>query len=290
MIFRILKKKKKKWALVLMGGGARGLAHIGVLDILQKNNLTPDVVVGTSMGGIIGGLYCFGFSPEKLKEMTKDLSVNRFIDRPNLLFLSRKPRSIVDILMMIETYKNRILRKIGLAKEDKLEDYFKSLVGEVCIEELSMKFACNAVDLVSGQEVIFKNGKLHTALRATMSLPIIFEPVKLDEMLLVDGGVLNNVPVGVANKLGADETILVDIHRPLKEVNSEDIKNAFQLVQRMVETMMANTTKEKIGKADCVIRVDIDVDIFDFSAPLEIIEAGKLATIEKLDMLKKLVR
>lgn len=289
MIFRILKRKKKKWALALMGGGARGLAHIGVLDVLQKNRLIPDVVVGTSMGGIIGGLFCSGFSPGKLKEMTEDLSLSRFIDRPNLFFLSRKPRSVVDILMMMETYKNRILRKMGLAKDDKLEDYFKSLVGEVSIEELPIKFACNAVDLVSGQEVIFKNGKLHTALRATMSLPIVFEPVKLDEMLLVDGGVLNNVPVDVAKQLGADKAILVDIHRPLKEVASEDIKNAFQLVQRMVETMMASNTREKIGKADYVVRVDVDVDIFDFSAPLEIVESGERAMSENLEAIKKVL-
>lgn len=289
MIFRTLRRKKKKWALALMGGGARGLAHIGVLDVLQKNRLIPDIVVGTSMGGIIGGLFCSGFSPGKLKEMTKDLSLSRFIDRPNLFFLSRKPHSIVDILMMMETYKNRILRKMGLAREDKLEDYFKSLVGELSIEELPIKFACNAVDLVSGREVVFKNGKLHVALRATMSLPIMFEPVKLDEMLLVDGGVLNNVPVDVAKQLGADKAILVDIHRALKEVTSDDIKNAFQLVQRMVETMMASNTREKIGKADYVIRVDVDVDIFDFSAPLEIVETGERAMSENLETVKKLL-
>lgn len=289
MIFRTLRRKKKKWALALMGGGARGLAHIGVLDVLQKNRLIPDIVVGTSMGGIIGGLFCSGFSPGKLKEMTKDLSLSRFIDRPNLFFLSRKPHSIVDILMMMETYKNRILRKMGFAREDKLEDYFKSLVGELSIEELPIKFACNAVDLVSGREVVFKNGKLHVALRATMSLPIMFEPVKLDEMLLVDGGVLNNVPVDVAKQLGADKAILVDIHRALKEVTSDDIKNAFQLVQRMVETMMASNTREKIGKADYVIRVDVDVDIFDFSAPLEIVETGERAMSENLETVKKLL-
>ena len=178
---------------------------------------------------------------------------------------------------------------IGEDKEDKLEEHFKAMVGDACIEDLPIRYACNAVDLISGKEVVFEKGELYKALRATMSLPVVFEPVRMDDMLLVDGGVLNNVPVETAKKLGAEKTILVDIHRPLKEVSTQEIKSTFQLIQRMVETMAANTTIEKIKDADYVIRVDLDVDIFDFSSPEGLIEEGERAASENLDSLKKFI-
>ena len=285
-IFRI---KKQRWGLVLMGGGARGLAHIGILDILQKEGLSPDVIVGTSMGAIVGGLFAFGFSPMKLKEIMKDLNLDQFIDRPNLPFLPKRPHSVIEFFLL-DAYRTRLQKKIGQDKEDKLEEHFKATVGEVCIEDLPIRFACNAVDLISGKEVVFEKGELYKALRATMSLPVVFEPVRMDDMLLVDGGVLNNVPVETAKKLGVEKTVLVDIHRPLKEVSTQEINSTFQLIQRMVETMAANTTIEKIKDADCVIRVDLDVDIFDFSSPEELIEEGERAASENLSAVKKLVR
>ncbi len=287
-LMRIFRTKKHRWGLVLMGGGARGLAHIGILDILQKEGLSPDVIVGTSMGAIVGGLFAFGFSPMKLKEIMKDLNLDQFIDRPNLLFLPRRPHSVMEFFLL-DAYRARLQKKIGQDKEDKLEEHFKATVGDVCIEDLPIKYACNAVDLISGKEVVFEKGELYKALRATMSLPVVFEPVRMDDMLLVDGGVLNNVPVETAKKLGAEKTVLVDIHRPLKEVSTQEIKSTFQLIQRMVETMAANTTIEKIKDADCVIRVDLDVDIFDFSSPEELIEEGERAASENLDAVKKLI-
>jgi len=288
-LMRIFRTRKQRWGLVLMGGGARGLAHIGILDILQKEGLSPDVIVGTSMGAIVGGLFAFGFSPMKLKEIMKDLNLDQFVDRPNLPFLPKRPHSVIEFFLL-DAYRTRLQKKIGHDKEDKLEEHFKATVGEVCIEDLPIRFACNAVDLISGKEVVFEKGELYKALRATMSLPVVFEPVRMDDMLLVDGGVLNNVPVETAKKLGAEKTVLVDIHRPLKEVSTQEISSTFQLIQRMVETMAANTTIEKIKDADCVIRVNLDVDIFDFSSPEELIEEGERAASENLDSVKKLVR
>ena len=288
-IFRFFQKRKLRWGLVLMGGGARGLAHVGVLDVLQKEGLSPDVIVGTSMGAIIGGLFAAGFSPMKLKEMTEELSLDRWVDRPNLPFLPKKPHSIIEFFLL-DAYRTRLQKRIKQDKEDKIEEHFKEIVGDVRIEDLPVQFACNAVDLISGKEILFEEGELYKALRATMSLPVVFEPVRMDDMLLVDGGVLNNVPVETAKKLEADRTVLVDIHRPLKEVATQEIKSTFQLIQRMVETMAANTTVEKIKLADCVVRVDLDVDIFDFSNPSGLIEAGERAASENIEEIQKLIR
>ena len=288
-ILRLFKKKKPKWALVLMGGGSRGLAHIGILNVLQKNGLTPDIIVGTSMGAVIGGLFASGISPTKLKEIANDFNLNNFIERPNLPFLSKKSQiSILDFLML-ESYKSRLLKKLGLNREDKMEAYLRNLIGEVCIEELPVKFACNAVDLISGREIIFENGKLYKALRATMSLPILFEPTKIDDMLLLDGGVLNNAPVGIARNLDAHKVILVDVHKDIKEVPTEEIKNTFQLLHRMVETMVAYTTEDKINRADLVIRIDLEMDALDYSDYLRIVETGENIGNENIDKIKKLV-
>jgi len=288
-ILRLFKKKKPKWALVLMGGGSRGLAHIGILNVLQKNGLTPDIIVGTSMGAVIGGLFASGISPTKLKEIANDFNLNNFIERPNLPFLSKKSQiSILDFLML-ESYKSRLLKKLGLNREDKMEAYLRNLIGEVCIEELPVKFACNAVDLISGREIIFENGKLYKALRATMSLPILFEPTKIDNMLLLDGGVLNNAPVGIARNLDAHKVILVDVHKDIKEIPTEEIKNTFQLLHRMVETMVAYTTEDKINRADLVIRIDLEMDALDYSDYLRIVETGENIGNENIDKIKKLV-
>lgn len=288
-ILRLFKKKKPKWALVLMGGGSRGLAHIGILNVLQKNGLTPDIIVGTSMGAVIGGLFASGISPTKLKEIANDFNLNNFIERPNLPFIKKKSQiSILDFLML-ESYKSKLLKKLGLNRKDKMEAYLRNLIGEVCIEELPVKFACNAVDLISGREIIFENGKLYKALRATMSLPILFEPTKIDNMLLLDGGVLNNAPVGIARNLDAHKVILVDVHKDIKEVSTGEIKNTFQLLHRMVETMVAYTTEDKINRADLVIRIDLEMDALDYSDYLRIVETGENIGNENIDKIKKLV-
>lgn len=288
-ILRLFKKKKPKWALVLMGGGSRGLAHIGILNVLQKNGLTPDIIVGTSMGAVIGGLFASGISPTKLKEIANDFNLNNFIERPSLPFIKKKSQvSILDFLML-ESYKSKLLKKLGLNRKDKMEAYLRNLIGEVCIEELPVKFACNAVDLISGKEIIFENGKLYKALRATMSLPILFEPTKIDNMLLLDGGVLNNAPVGIARNLDAHKVILVDVHKDIKEVSTGEIKNTFQLLHRMVETMVAYTTEDKINRADLVIRIDLEMDALDYSDYLRIVETGENIGNENIDKIKKLV-
>jgi NTE family protein len=288
-LLRLFKKKKPKWALVLMGGGSRGLAHIGILNVLQENELTPDIIVGTSMGAVIGGLFASGISPAKLKEIANDFNLNNFIERPHLPFLSKKSQINILDFLLLESYKSRLLKKLGLNREDKMEAYLRNLIGEVCIEELPVKFACNALDLISGREIIFENGKLYKALRATMSLPILFEPTKIDNMLLLDGGVLNNAPVGIAKNLDAQKVILVDVHKDIKEVATEEIKNTFQLLHRMVETMVAYTTEDKINRADLVIRIDLEMDALDYSDYIRIVETGENIGNENIDKIKKLI-
>ncbi len=278
---------KNKWALILMGGGARGLVHIGILDVFHEIGLIPDIIVGTSMGGIVGGLYARGFSPDRLKVTADDLSFENFLEKIKLPSNLKTPKTMRDYLI-IKNYRDQLLKKMGLDREDSIERYLKSLVGEILIEELPIQFACNAVDLLSGKEVIFKTGPLYKALRATMSLPLIFEPVKHEGMLLVDGGFIDNAPVKIARTLGADTTVLVDIHRRVKHVAQTNIKNTFVLIQRLMEIMSSSALEEKIQKADFILRIKIDIDSLDFSDTKKIIDAGRKGALKNLSQVKKI--
>ena len=280
--------KKKCWALVLMGGGARGLAHVGVLRVLEKNGLVPDVIAGTSMGAIVGGLFATGLSGAKLTEMLGGPVPDNTVDKPARRNLFKRPKNLFEYVMLSD-YKNRFISKMGLGKEDAIETYLKSCVGNVRIEDLPIKFVCNAVDLVSGKEVLFTEGALATALRATMSLPLVFAPVRMRGMLLLDGGVLNSAPVEAAEKAGAEVTVLVDIHRPLKKMAPEKIKNTFQVVQRMIDVAWAASFEERARHADFVLRVPVDLGTLDFSEPRRIAMRGERAAAANLQRIKEVL-
>ena len=281
-------KASKAWALVLMGGGARGLAHVGVLRVLEKNGLRPAIVAGTSMGALVGGLYAAGISGAKLTEMLGGLRIDNFsrIGSPPKLF--KRPKNLFEYVLFAD-YKNRFFGTLSRHKLDTIEAYLKCCVGKVRIEDLPVRFVCNAVDLVTGKEVLFTRGPLYKALRATMSLPLVVAPVKMGRMLLLDGGVLNSAPVEAARDMGAEVTVLVDIHRPLKRVPAARIKSPFQVVQRTLDVAWAAAFEERARAADFVIRVPVDLSILEFSETRRIAMKGERAARASLEALKKAV-
>jgi NTE family protein len=282
------KGKKNKWALVLMGGGSRGLAHIGVLDVLQKNRLVPDIITGTSMGAIIGGLFAAGYSGDRLKALAHDLNLNKYVEHLRPSFLKKDPQGVFNYLVFIDS-KNRLLRRMGLVREDAFKAFLKGLVGDARIESLPIMFACNAIDLVSGMEVTFTRGKLSQALRATMSLPLVFAPARTEAMWLVDGGILNNAPVDTAREMGAKVVVLVDVHRPLKKMPPGGVENVFQVLQRIVDITRANANEKAAGLADLVLRVALDTRTLDFSGVKRTIREGELCAATNLESVRELV-
>jgi len=281
-------KNRTRWALVLMGGGARGLAHVGVLRVLEKNGLTPDIIAGTSMGAIVGGLFAAGISGAELMRMLGGLRMDKYVDNPARRNLFKRPRPLFEYIMLSD-YKNRFFSKMGRGKEDAIETYLKSCVGDVRIEDLPIKFVCNAVDLVSGKEVLFTQGPLAKALRATMSLPLVFAPVRMRGMLLLDGGVLDSAPVEAAKNAGAEVTVLVDIHRPLKKLSPGKLKNTFQVVQRMIDVAWAASFEERARHADFVLRVPVDLGTLDFSEPRRIARRGERVATANLQRIKEAI-
>ena len=177
----------KKIGLVLSGGGAKGFAHIGVLKVLEQNGIVPDIVVGTSMGSIVGGLYASGLSVDQLLDETKKFKLVNITD--------------------INVFN---LMKEGIVAGNKLMRYIDKISNDAKIEDFKIKFACVACDVKTCSEYIFTEGKLSVAARTSSSIPGIFAPYRHKNMLLVDGGVLNNNPTNVAYTLGADYVIWVD--------------------------------------------------------------------------------
>jgi NTE family protein len=281
-------KASKIWALVLMGGGARGLAHIGVLRVLERHGLLPDVIAGTSMGALVGGLFASGLSGEKLTKMLDGVGLEETAGKARRRGPLKRSRNLFDYLLLSET-RNRIFSKIGVDKGDAIEAYLKSCVGGVRIEALPIKFMCNAVDLVSGREILFTRGKLHRALRATMSLPLIFAPVRMGGMLLLDGGILNSAPVEAARSAGAEVAVLVDVHRPIKRMPREKIRNKFQIFQRTIEVASAASFEERARHADLVLRVPVDLGVLSFSKPERIAMRGEKVAAANLEALKRAI-
>jgi NTE family protein len=271
-----------------MGGGARGLAHIGVLRVLERSGLVPNVIAGTSMGALVGGLYAAGLSGRKLTEMLGRMGPDRAAGRGARRGPFKRSRNLFEYLMLSD-YKNRFFSRMGINKEDAIEAYLKGCVGDVRIEDLPIPFVCNAVDLVSGREVLFTRGKLSRALRATMSLPLVFPPVRMGGMLLLDGGVLDSAPVEAARAAGAEVAVLVDIHRPIRRMPRQEIKSPFQIVQRTIEVASAASFEERARHADFVLRIPVDQGVLSFSEPRRIAMRGERFAAAHLDELKKAV-
>lgn len=209
---------RKKVAVVLGGGGAKGVAHIGVLKVLEEAGIPVDYVVGTSMGAIVGGLYAVGYTPAEIDSIVKvqdwKMLLSDRVERTNQSFPEKElsERYILSLPFGKEK-KDRVIK--GMIKGQNLQNLFSNLtVGyhdAVDFSTFKRSFACVAVDVVTGEEYVFTQGSLPVAMRASMAIPAVFAPVRLDSMVLIDGGLNNNYPADVARRMGADIIIGVDL-------------------------------------------------------------------------------
>lgn len=246
------KPPRQRIGLALGGGAARGIAHIGVLEVLEEEKIPIDCIAGTSAGAIAGGLYAAGMSTAEMREAVIHLN---WLEIASLS-----------------------LPVMGLLNFDRAASWIDELLKERArtFEELSMPFAAVAADIVRGEPVAIIRGKLSAALRASSSVPGIFTPTRLGERLLVDGGTLNNLPVSVARRLGADYVIAVDLLPP-GSVGGKEPANVMELTVMSLYMLMRSTHNEG-AQADRVILPSIGhVSLFDLGAQEELIEAGRAA-------------
>lgn len=213
-----LMAQRKKVGVVLGGGGAKGVAHIGVLKVLEEAGIPVDYVAGTSMGAIVGGLYAIGYAPAEIDTMVLEqdwtMLLSDRIKRNSLTFPEKEnaERYILSLPFGREK-KDRVIQ--GMIKGQNLMNLFSNLTigyhDSVDFKNFNIPFACVAVDAVDGKDYVFRKGSLPLAMRASMAIPAVFAPVRLDSMVLIDGGLNDNFPVDVAREMGADIIIGVDL-------------------------------------------------------------------------------
>ena len=181
-------KSKVKIGYALGSGGARGLAHIGVLKVLEEQGIRPDVVAGTSMGAIVGALYSGGLTPGEIEKLALGLDWKKLVN-------------LIDVTLPIS----------GLLKGNRVVSLLKSIIGEITFSQLKCNFASVATNIINGEQVVLQDGSLIEAVRASISIPGIFTPVAIAGQYLVDGGLINTVPVSVCRDMGADYVIGINV-------------------------------------------------------------------------------
>ena len=275
-----------KTGIALGGGGAKGLAHIGVLKVLQEHGIVPDLVAGTSIGALVGALYCLRGDIRAVEEFALGF------EGANLTpYLAPRPSGS------------------GLVSEKRIRSFLEKTLGSGLIEELDRPFFCPATDIRSGREVLLDRGPLALAVRASISVPIIFRPVRIGGGYLVDGGLVNPVPVDALKRSGADFTVAVNIITPrslhprrhplprgkeklllarLDRFISRKLLNGSQdrepnLVESLlstIEIMQERLITARLGSdaPDAIIHVDTsDYKFFEFYRPAELIRRGEAA-------------
>ncbi|MFN9441784.1 MAG: patatin-like phospholipase family protein [Planctomycetota bacterium] len=277
--------------LVLSGGGARGIAHVGVLQVLEELRVPVDFVAGTSMGAIVGGLYAYGLSPADLRAATVRDGVPR-----DWAFLLRDGGERADRPVRRKQEDRAFLTKLrlgvrsgelttakGLLAGQNLEVELAWLVREAhalpSFDVLPIPFRCTAVDVADGELVVLDRGNLAAAMRASMSLPVVFAPARIGDREYLDGGLADNVPVDLARTMGAQALIVVDIGTPVTKGATVD--GMFAVSRRMVDIFgqqNVDASLATLGADDVLIRPDLgDITSADFERGAEAIGIGAAA-------------
>ena len=256
-------KKEPKIALVLGGGSAKGFAHVGVIRVLEQEKIPIHMIVGTSVGSLIGAIYAS--DPDSFH-----LEWAAFkIDKGDILDFSI------------------INSKMGPVQGAKLESFVDQTAKVKKVEDTKIPFYAVATDLNTGQTVILEKGPLGKAVRASSAIPGIFVPVNFGNRLLIDGGVTDNVACDIARAKGADIVIAVNLQR---KVTDYDITSAIDVIAQSVSIMTHESSKSKLHLADVVIEPDTkSVTVFDFSHKKVLVEEGMKATKAALPKIKELI-
>lgn len=290
--------QKQKVALVLSGGGARGIAHLGVIEVLEENEFEISSIAGTSMGAMVGGVYAIGKATEF----------------KNWLFTLDK----IKVFQLLDfTFSSQ-----GLIKGDKVLDTLKEFIQDINIEDLKIPFSITATDIVNRKEVVFTTGSFYDAVRASIAIPSVFTPVKTDNGLLVDGGILNNIPINNVKRNPNDILIAVNVNADVPEykppvheqekkaiesvyhkkianfqnqlkkmmpVDHSDKLGYFRLIEKTIHLMMYRITQTSLEQysPDMLINVSQDTcSIFDYYKAEELVEAGRHEAMESIKAYK----
>jgi len=256
-----LREIRPRVAIALGGGGARGFAHVGALRVFEQEKIPIDIVVGTSVGSLIGALYADQGHVLDAEYQALDAGTADLFDYGALSIFSG-----------------------GLIKGDKLEKFLRDRLHHTLIEQMAVPFAAVAVDLNSGQTVIFDHGPIAPAVHASCAIPGVFVPVEIDGHTYVDGGVTDPIPCDIARNLGAEVVIALAIPAPLPQSN---LKNPLAVIRHAVSIMSAEIGRLRGQEADVIVATHVEgVDYDDFSQKKQILEAGEAAAREALPAIR----
>jgi NTE family protein len=286
--------KRKRIGLALGGGGARGLAHIGVLSVLEREKVPIDLIVGTSIGALVGGAYASGITSDELKKKAEEyLNSTEFQESAMKAFGGTHAKGEEGLTQKIQTYLRNTFYLIqamfrpGILPNDDFQATINYFIPDIQIEETRIPFRAVATDLVSGEEIIFSKGSLRQAVMASCAVPGAFAPLKEGEKLLSDGGILCVVPSSVARQEGADIVISVAVDRC---IGSEEPRTVVDVYQRVNEVMGEKLKNYELASADIVILPEVgETHWSNFSEAMNLIDEGEEAAREKLDEIRQVM-
>lgn len=290
---------RQKVAVVLSGGGAKGMAHIGALKVLEQAGIHIDYVVGTSMGAILGGLYSIGYTPNQLDSLVRTQDWD--------WLLSDKPKPVNLTLAEVDDQRRFLLsRPISLEKGTlgvgdgfiigkNINRLFSKLTlgyhNNINFLTLPKPFTCVATNITTGNEVIIDQGVLPDAMRASMAIPGVFSPVRVDSMVLVDGGLVNNFPTDIARDMGADIVIGVDVQTEFSK--NDTLPNLPVIAGRIVDIACRNKFAENLALTDIYIKVNVkgySSASFNHPAIDTLIQRGYTAAMQQIDQIDSLAK
>jgi NTE family protein len=288
------RKPRQKIGLVLEGGGALGLAHIGVLRWLYEHHVPVDLVAGTSMGGLVGGFYATGRSPEQIQQLIQNVHWDQALSG-QLPFRDLSYRRKEDAVQFPTHVEFGLRKGIQLPAGFNAGQEVSFILDNVTLpysqiksfNDLPTPFACVATELNTGRQHVFHDGSLSLAMRASMSLPGIFTPVRSGNNLYADGGLLNNLPVDVAQNMGAQLTVAVYLQTA--SFNAQQPLSTFSVLGQSLSVMIAANELKSMQLADVLVTVPLDkYTALDYDKSVEIVQLGYEAAEKKSAILMKL--
>lgn len=247
-------------AVVLSGGGAKGVAHIGALKVIEEAGIPVDIICGTSMGSLIGALYSIGYSTDFLDSLVRAQDWTFLLsDRTAPSDLTLRQREEQNTYAFIRGLDESRPQKGGLIRGRNLMRLFRELcqdyLDSISFDSMPIPYACVATDIVTNSEVDFHSGSLIHAMRASMAIPGVFTPVRMGDKVLVDGGLRNNYPADLARAMGADIIIGVTVQSPL--LSADEIGDALSVMMQVIDINTKNKYQDNLSSSDVVMEVDV---------------------------------
>ncbi|QOS99636.1 patatin-like phospholipase family protein [Brevibacterium sp. JNUCC-42] len=254
-------KKRPTIGLALGSGGARGFAHIGILKVFEEHNVPIDYIAGSSMGSMVAAFYANGIKPDMMEKLAINLKRKHWLDL--------------------------VVPHMGLVAGQKIKEIIRLLTHGKNIEELQIPLAIVATDIETGERVVFTEGPVDTAVRSSIAIPGIFVPERVNGRLLVDGGVIDRVPITVTREMGADLVLAIDVANFDTKMK---VSTIFDVIAQTIDVMEREILRHRMLSADLVIRPEVGhIGSLSFTQIASIVELGEIAAQMYVDQIKEMI-